>query len=100
MKPNLSLELTDKETLRAAEKIQSVFKGGESIDWMSVRSKKDISEIILKVKPSVLRQLNYKDILKELRQIEKTNFIKNLDFDIIIGGPPVGKAFKCCFFIK
>ena len=97
LKPNLSLELKDKETLKIAEKMQSVFKGGESIDWMSVQSNKDISEIILKVKPSVLRRLNYKGLLKELRQIEKTNFIKKLDFNIIIGGPPVGKALNVAF---
>ena len=97
MKPNLPLDLTDQETLQITQKIQAVFKGKQSIDWLSVRSNRDTSEVILKVKPSVLRQLKYKEILKELREIEKSKFIKELNFNTLVGGPPVGKALNVAF---
>ena len=77
--------------------MQTVFSGKKSIDWMSVRTKIDSSEILLKVKPSVLRQLNYKNILEKLRQIEKGDLLKNLEFNVLVGGPPVGKALSVAF---
>lgn len=99
--PNLSLNLSDRETLKIVEKIQAVFEktaGGEqTTDWMSVWSHKNMSEVMLKVKPSVLRRLKYKEILKELREIEKTDFVKKLDFNTVVGGPPVGKPLNVAF---
>ena len=95
LKPNLPLEVTDKETLEVANKMQVVFKN--SMDWMAVQSNKDVSQVILKIKPSALRQLNYKEQLKKLREIPKTAAIKKLDFKILAGGPPVGKALNVAF---
>ena len=97
LQPNLPLDLADQQALQIAQKMQAVFKGKETIDWMAVNSKKDVSEILLKVKPSVLRQLKYKKILKELREIEKSSLVKELDFNTVIGGPPVGKPLNAAF---
>ena len=94
LKPNLPLELSNQETLKIVEQMQAVFKGKETIDWLSLQSNRDISTVLLKVKSSVLRQLQYKDILKKLREIEKSEFIKKLDFKTLVGGPPVGQPLN------
>ena len=99
-KPNLPLKPLDKKTRDIANQMQTVFSGKKSIDWMSVRTKIDSSEILLKVKPSVLRQLKYKNILEKLRQIEKGDLLKNLEFNVLVGGPLVWKSFKCRFSIQ
>ena len=96
-KPNLPLQLTDRESLKIAEKVQAVFKGKENIDIMEVNSNKSTSQILIQVKRSVLKKLKYQEILKELRKIEKTEFIKELDFLAMKGGPPVGKALNIAF---
>ena len=95
--PNLPLSVFDQKTKEIAEKMQTVFGGEKTIDWMSVRSGAGVSDILLKVKPSVLRQLNYKSILEELRKIEQDELLKDLNFNVLVAGPPVGKALNVAF---
>ena len=90
--PNLNLDLVDQKVRGVAHQMQKVFKGEKNIEWMVVQSRPEVSEILLKVKAGVLRQLRYKNLLEELRKIDKGDFLKELEFNILKGGPPVGKA--------
>ena len=93
-KANQNLQQMDQELKNISYQIQQVFKGEKNIDWMTVHTSPEVSRILLKVKSSVLRQLKYKNLLEELRKIEKGNFIKELEFNIVAGGPPIGKALN------
>ena len=90
---NSPLPLIDEKTKRIANEMQTLLGGEKTIQWMSARWNTQKSEILLKVKSSVLRKLKYKEILNKLRTIDKGE-LKNLRFGIMKGGPPVGKALN------
>lgn len=90
---NSSLSIVDREAKRIANKMQAVFGGEKTIKWMSVSLNTEQANVLLRVKASVLKQLQYKNILTELRKTEKGN-LKTLSFDILKGGPPVGRALR------
>ncbi len=90
---NASLPLIDKKTKQIAYQMQNVFKGDQNIQWMSVRWGTESGDILLKLKPSVLRKLKHKDILNQLRAIDKGD-LKNLRFSAMKVGPPVGKPLN------
>ena len=92
--PNQNLEQMDQQVKNISYEIQKVFEGEKNIDWMTVHINPEVSRILLQVKSSVLRKLKYKNLLEELRKIEKGDFIKELEFNILGGGPPVGKALN------
>ena len=100
LKPNSSLNLVDKESKRISKKMYEVMGGEDVVKWMSVTAStnngQEIGRILLRVKPKVLRDLDYKDILNQLRQINKGD-LKRLNFNIMEGGPPVGKALQVAF---
>lgn len=91
--PNTPLEVIDKKAQKIAEQMQSVFEGKKQIDWMSVESNTEKAEILLRVKPTIRRQLNYINILNQLREIKKED-LKTLRFSTLVGGPPIGKPLK------
>ncbi|MYE07346.1 MAG: efflux RND transporter permease subunit, partial [Oligoflexia bacterium] len=91
--PNTPLEIIDKKSQKIAEQMQSVFGGKKQIDWMSVESNTENAAILLRVKPSMRRKLNYIDTLNQLREIKKED-LKTLRFSTVVGGPPVGKPLK------
>ena len=90
---NTSLSLMDKKTKQIANQMREVFEGEKTIRWMSVQLNAQTASILLRVKPSVLRGLDYKTILNQLRKINKGD-LKTLNFNILRGGPPVGKALN------
>ena len=92
-KNNSPLSLIDEKAKKIANEMQSVFGGEKTIQWMSVRTDTKSAKILIKVKPSVLRKLKYKNILNELRKIDKGD-LKTLSFNIIVRGPPVGKPLS------
>ena len=91
--PNSSLDSIDEKAKQIAQKMHSVFEGGKNIQWMSVQSDREKANILLRVKPSILRKLNYKNILAELRKTDKGD-LKNLHFGVVVGGPPIGKPLN------
>ena len=91
--PNTSLEIFDKKVQKVAEQMQSVFGGKKQIDWMSVELNTEKADILLRIKPSIRRKLNYINILNQLREIKKED-LKTLRFSNLVGGPPVGKPLK------
>ena len=91
--PNSSLESLDEKAKQIAHKMYSVFEKEKSIQWMTVQSNLEQASILLRVKPSMLRKLNYKNLLAELRKTNKGN-LKNLNFRALVGGPPIGKALN------
>ena len=91
--PNTPLDLIDQKAKKIAEEMQSVFKDKKQIDWMNVKSDTEKAEILLRVKPTIRRKLNYKNILNQLRKIEKGD-LKTLRFSTVVGGPPVGKPLS------
>lgn len=92
-KPNSSLDRIDEKARQIAQKMYTVFEGEKNIQWMSVQSDTEKAQILLRVKPSILRSLNYKNIIAELRKTDKGD-LKNLHFDVIVGGPPIGKPLS------
>lgn len=93
---NTPLKLIDEKTKQISNKMQAVFGGQKSIQWMSVQINTEKAKILLKVKAEVLRKLKYKKILNELRKIEKGD-LKSLKFNTLAGGPPIGKALSVAF---
>ena len=81
------------------EKVRSISKqihqmiGAENLRRMSVETNAKNGQLIASVKPSVLKKLNYKKVLEDLRQIDKED-LKKLRFGVVIPGPPPGKPLK------
>ncbi len=92
-KPNTALSIVDEEARRIAEKAQSVLGGEKTIQWMSVKASAEQANILIRVKPSVLKRIKYKDILKKLRKIDKGD-LETLSFGALVGGPPIGKPLR------
>ena len=92
-KANSSIELLDKKTQQVADRMQSVFGGKKTIQWFFASLDNQSAKIILKVKPSARRTLKYKNILNKLRKTDKGP-LERLDFNIMVGGPPIGKALN------
>ena len=92
-KPNTPLSFLDEKTKQIAEKMQSVLGGEKTIQWMSVNMDAQSAQIFLRVKHSVLKKLNYKNILNELRKIDKGD-LKTLRFRTRAGGPSIGKPLN------
>ena len=92
-KPNSPLSLIDKQIRRITKEVQAVFDGEKNIEWMSVKMNTQSAEILIKVKKSVLRKINLKNTLNELRKIPKGD-LKTLTFKAMAGGPPVGKPLS------
>ena len=92
-KANTPLSFIDEKTKQIADKMQSVFEGEKNIQWMSAEMDTQSAQIFIKVKPSVLKKLKYKNILNELRKIEKGD-LKTLRFRARVGGPPVGNSLS------
>jgi len=92
-KPNTPLSLLDEKTKQIAEKMQSILGGEKTIQWMSVNMDTQSAQIFLRVKYSALKKLNYKNILNELRKIDKGG-LKNIRFKARAGGPPIGKPLN------
>ena len=68
---NSPLSILDEKAKKIADRTQSVFGGEQTIQWMSVQSNNQEAQILIRVKPSALRKLKYKNILNELRKIDK-----------------------------
>ncbi len=92
-KANAPLSVTDEKTKQVASRMRSVFGGDKAIAWMSVQINHREGRILLRVKPSILRKLKYKNILNELRKTDKGD-LKTLKFNTLTGGPPVGESLK------
>ena len=90
---NTSLSVIDKKAKEIAHKMYSVFGGSEVVQWISVKTGLEKAEILLRVRPSVLRKLEYKNIINKLRTTEKGN-LRTLRFSVMAGGPPVGKPLS------
>ena len=90
-KPNSSLEQMDKMTKKIAFEMKEVFK--DNIDWMSAKIEPQQTQILLQIKKDSMRKLNYKNILEQLRKIDKAN-LQELRFNKMSGGPPVGRALN------
>lgn len=90
---NTPLTVIDKKAKEIAHKMYSVFGGSEVVQWISVKTDLEKAEILLRVKPSVLRKMKYKNIINKLRTTEKGN-LRTLRFSVMAGGPPVGKPLS------
>ena len=93
-KPNTPLPIIDRKAKRAAEKMSSLIGGDKTVQWISVQSNFREARILLKVKPSALRHLKYKNILDSFRREIKAENLKTLGFGILAPGPPVGKPLS------
>ena len=89
--PNTSLEKTDKLTKNITAQTQKVFK--DNIKWMYVKINPQQTDILLQIKKKAVRKLKYKNILEQLRKIDKGE-LKELRFNKIARGPPVGRALN------
>ena len=90
-KPNSSLDQMDKITKNISLQMKQVFK--DHISWMSAKINPQETQLILQVKKNSIKKLNYKNILEQLRKIDKEN-LQELRFNKLSGGPPVGRALN------
>ena len=90
---NTPLSVIDKKAKEIADKMYSIFGGSKVVQWISVKADLEKAEILLRVKPSVLRALDYKSVINKLRTTEKGN-LRTLRFSVMVGGPPVGKPLS------
>ena len=90
---NTPLAVIDKKAKEIAHKMYSIFGGSEIVQWISIKTNLEKAEILLRVKPSVLRKLKYKNIINKLRTTEKGS-LRTLRFSVMAGGPPVGKPLS------
>ena len=90
--PNTPLPVMDKKIRDISSKIYETI-GPENLRRLVVENNSKTGHIIASVKPSVLKKLNYKKTLENLRTIDKED-LKKLRFGVIVPGPPSGKPLK------
>ena len=90
--PNTPLPVMDKKVRDISSKIHKII-GSENLRRLVVEINSKTGQIIASVKPSVLKKLNYKKTLENLRKIDKED-LKKLRFGVIVPGPPPGKPLK------
>ena len=91
--PNSSLDSIDQKAKQIAHKMYSVFEGEKNIQWMTIQSDLERASLLLRVKPSVLRKLNYKNLLAKLRKTDKGH-LKKLDFGVLCRRPSYWESLK------
>lgn len=92
MPPNTSLSVIDHRARAIAGEIHKII-GPKNIRRLTAEVNTESGQIMVSVKPSVLRKLNYKKILEDLRKIDKKD-LKTLRFGIVSPGPPKGKPLQ------
>lgn len=89
---NTPLSVMDEKTRSISKKIHQII-GSENLRRMTIEINSKTGQLIASVQPSVLKKLNYKKVLEDLRQINKGD-LKKLRFGVVIPGPPPGKPLK------
>ena len=92
MPANTPLPITDKTLHRIAKQTNNTIDP-KNIKTLSAWATAEEGQMMIAIKPSVLKKLNYKNVLEELRKIDKGK-AKILRFNVITPGPPSGKALQ------
>ena len=87
--PNTSLKQMNQITKNITPQIQKIFK--DNIKWIYIKMDPQRADILLQIKKSAIRKLKYKNILEQLRKINKGE-LQELRFNKIGRGPRVGRA--------